>query len=118
MRLSVKFVSKQSSLNIQPQKDVTLLLQPINRWLNVSSSCLHMAHKLETCGSVSFNFGKGHLGVQKSIDRITSTFHCPGIAADVTLFYCSCDVCQKTTPMGRVTKVPLEVTFHLVSDLC
>ena len=29
MRLSVKFVSKQSSLTIQPQKDVTLL-QPIN----------------------------------------------------------------------------------------
>ena len=49
----------------------------------------------------------GHLGVQKTFDRITSSFHWPGILADVTRFCRSCDVCQRTIPKGRVTQVPL-----------
>ena len=49
----------------------------------------------------------GHLGAKKTVDRITSNFHWPGVVGDVTRFYRSCDVCQKTAPKGRTYKVPL-----------
>ncbi|XP_069106410.1 uncharacterized protein [Argopecten irradians] len=49
----------------------------------------------------------GHLGVQKTIDRISTSFYWPGMTSDVTRYCQSCDICQKTTPKGRVTKVPL-----------
>ena len=49
----------------------------------------------------------GHLGSKKTVDRITSSFHWPGITSDVTRFCQSCDICQKTIPKGKVAKVPL-----------
>jgi len=49
----------------------------------------------------------GHLGSKKTLDRITSSFHWPGVSRDVTKFCASCDICQKTVPRGSVTKVPL-----------
>ncbi|XP_069119292.1 uncharacterized protein [Argopecten irradians] len=49
----------------------------------------------------------GHLGVQKTIDRISTSFYWPGMTSDVTRYCRSCDICQKSTPKGRVTKVPL-----------
>ena len=49
----------------------------------------------------------GHLGAKKTVDRITSNFHWPGIVADVTRFCRSCDICQKTAPKGCTYKVPL-----------
>ena len=49
----------------------------------------------------------GHLAMKKTLDRITSNFHWPGISCDVTRYCRSCDVCQKTVPKGRATKVPL-----------
>ncbi|PIK37646.1 hypothetical protein BSL78_25517 [Apostichopus japonicus] len=36
-----------------------------------------------------------------------SDFTWPGMQADVTRYCQSCDVCQRTLPKGRVTKVPL-----------
>ena len=52
----------------------------------------------------------GHMGVKKTTDRITSNFHWPGLDKDVQRFCQSCDICQKTIPKGRVTKVPLGET--------
>ena len=49
----------------------------------------------------------GHLGYQKSLERITKVFFWPGIGADVKRFCYSCDICQRTVPKGRVVKVPL-----------
>lgn len=49
----------------------------------------------------------GHLGSKKTLDRISTSFHWPGIGSDVTRFCRSCDACQKTIQKGRVTKVPL-----------
>ncbi len=49
----------------------------------------------------------GHLGIHKTVDRITSSFHWIGVVSDVTRFCRSCDVCQRTIPKGRVSKVPL-----------
>ncbi|PIK56474.1 hypothetical protein BSL78_06637 [Apostichopus japonicus] len=49
----------------------------------------------------------GHLGVKKTKDKIMTNFIWPGIQADITRYCQSCDVCQRTIPKGRVTKVPL-----------
>ena len=63
----------------------------------------------------------GHLAAKKTIDRITTSFHWPGITSDVTRYCRSCEICQKTVPKGKVTKVPLgempimDVPFHRVA---
>ncbi|XP_069108215.1 uncharacterized protein, partial [Argopecten irradians] len=49
----------------------------------------------------------GHLGAKKTMDRIRTEFFWPGMASDVTRFCRSCDVCQRTIPKGRISKVPL-----------
>ena len=49
----------------------------------------------------------GHLGAKKTVDRMTSNFHWPGVVADVTRFCRSCDICQKTAPKGCTCKAPL-----------
>ena len=59
---------------------------------------MHLAH--ETL------FG-GHQGAKKTSDKILSSFYWPGITSDVVRYCRSCDVCQRTVPKGRVTKVPL-----------
>ena len=50
----------------------------------------------------------GHMGVQKTLDRILTNFYWPGMQADVSRFCKSCDICQRTLPKGKVTKVPLD----------
>lgn len=63
----------------------------------------------------------GHLGVEKTKDRILEDFFWPGITADVKRFVASCDICQRTIPKGRVPRVPLgrtpviETPFHRVA---
>ena len=49
----------------------------------------------------------GHQGSKKTRDKIMSNFVWPGMQADITRHCQSCDVCQRTIPKGRVTKVPL-----------
>ena len=49
----------------------------------------------------------GHLGAKKTVDRITSNFHWPGVVSNVTRFCRSCDICQKTALKGRTCKVPV-----------
>ncbi|XP_013382645.1 uncharacterized protein LOC106153310 [Lingula anatina] len=63
----------------------------------------------------------GHLGVKKTSDRITSAFYWPGHISDISRYCKSCDVCQRTTPRGKVTKVPMgempliDVPFHRIA---
>jgi len=40
----------------------------------------------------------GHLGARKTADRITSSFHWPGVISDVTRFCRSCDIIQAPVP--------------------
>ena len=49
----------------------------------------------------------GHLAVGKTADRIMSSFYWPGAMADIRRFCASCDICQRTAPKGRTSKVPL-----------
>ena len=49
----------------------------------------------------------GHLGIQQTLDRVMSSFYWPCLQSEVNLFCRSCDLCQKTTPKGRVPHVPL-----------
>ena len=59
--------------------------------------------KLAHCGLLA-----GHLGVSKTFDRISSSFYWLGMHGDISRFCQSCDTCQKTIPIGKVKKVPLE----------
>ena len=49
----------------------------------------------------------GHLGKQKTLDRIQADFYWPGICGDVTRHCLSCDICQRTLSKGRVGRAPL-----------
>ncbi|XP_071491677.1 uncharacterized protein [Diadema antillarum] len=70
-------------------------------------SVLHLAHDMPLAG---------HLQTRKTLDRVMSQFYWPGIQSDVKRYCASCDACQRTTPKGRVGKVPL-VTPQLI-DTC
>jgi hypothetical protein len=49
----------------------------------------------------------GHLATKKTLERIWSTFYWPGMCAEIQRYCRSCDRCQKVTPRGKVSKVPL-----------
>ncbi|KAH3717167.1 hypothetical protein DPMN_059947 [Dreissena polymorpha] len=49
----------------------------------------------------------GHLGMQKTLDKVLSQFHWSGVMSDVKRFCTSCDTCQRMTSKGKVSKVPL-----------
>lgn len=49
----------------------------------------------------------GHLGVKKTIDRVTIEFYWPGVQADIRRFVTFCDICQRTTPKCKIPPVPL-----------
>lgn len=49
----------------------------------------------------------GHCGVRRTLSRILSQFFWPGVSADVRRYVHTCDICQKTTPKGRIPPVPL-----------
>ncbi len=44
----------------------------------------------------------GHMGIQRTKDRVLSHFYWPGVFGDVTRFCRSCDIGQRTVPKGRV----------------
>lgn len=62
---------------------------------------LHLAHE---------SILGGHQGSKRTADRVMSNFYWPGIQADIKRYCRSCDICQRTVPKGRVTKVPLGST--------
>ena len=49
----------------------------------------------------------GHQALKKTCSRVVSQFCWPGVHADVKRYCQSCDICQRTTPKGITTKVPL-----------
>lgn len=49
----------------------------------------------------------GHLGQQKTLDRIAQRFYWPGVYQEVVAYCKSCPTCQLTTRSHRATKVPL-----------
>ena len=50
----------------------------------------------------------GHMGIKRTREKILSQyFHLPRISGDVERYCMSCDICQKTFPKGKVSKVPL-----------
>ena len=44
------------------------------------------------------------MGGKKTLEGVTSDFHCPGVAGDVQRYVESCDVCQRTIPIGSNVK--------------
>ena len=50
----------------------------------------------------------GHFGHRKTELKIKRDFFWPGMTKDIRSFCRSCDKCQRMTPKGRVSKVPLE----------
>ena len=53
----------------------------------------------------------GHLGAEKTQERITQRFYLPGITKEVELYCSSCPVCQITAPMPHFHSplVPLPI---------
>ena len=49
----------------------------------------------------------GHQGSKKTSDKVLSNFFWPGVQSDIQRYCRSCDICQRTIPKGKVTKVPL-----------
>lgn len=50
----------------------------------------------------------GHMAAKRTLDRIWRHFYWPGMCSEIRRFCQSCDQCQRTTPKGRVKKVPLQ----------
>ncbi|XP_078000810.1 uncharacterized protein LOC144453400 [Glandiceps talaboti] len=96
-----KFVSRKGliyrefqSPNIDHGRVFTQLVVPLKFRQNV----LRLAHE---------SIVGGHLGSKKTRDKILTQFYWPGIDDDVMRCCRSCDICQKTSPKGKVSKVPL-----------
>lgn len=49
----------------------------------------------------------GHQGSTKTAKRVLTNFYWPGVQADIRRYCQLCDLCQRTSPKGRVSKVPL-----------
>ena len=49
----------------------------------------------------------GHLGSRRTLDRVQQDFYWPGINQDVRIYCRTCDACQRTTPKGKLTRVPV-----------
>ena len=59
---------------------------------------LHLAHSIPW---------SGHLGQQKTLDRLVSRFYWPGVYQEVIAYCKSCPTCQLTARTNRGTKAPL-----------
>ena len=54
------------------------------------------------------NILAGHMGINKTVDRVRSQFYWPGVHDDISRYVKSCDQCQRTVPKGRIPKAPLD----------
>ncbi|KAL3835979.1 hypothetical protein ACJMK2_021438 [Sinanodonta woodiana] len=74
------------------------------KYLQLVVSQIYTSHVLRLAHESSM---AGNLGMKITTDRVLGEFYWPGVNGDVQRFCRSCDVCQKTVPKGRNTKVPL-----------
>ena len=49
-----------------------------------------------------------HMGIYRTLVRVTSSFYWPGMTTDVRKFCKSCELCLKTSPKGRTPRAPLQ----------
>ena len=77
--------------------------RPVTKQLVVPQGRRHQVLKLAHESIMA-----GHMGVQKTTDRILGNFYWPGVHGDVIRFCRSCDICQRTVPKGRIPKATLE----------
>ena len=49
----------------------------------------------------------GHMGVQRTLDRIQQEFFWPRMGKEIREWVRTCDVCQRSAPPGWTTRVPL-----------
>lgn len=61
-------------------------------------SVLKLAHESQMAG---------HMSTRRTIDRVLKEFFWPGLHSDAKAYCRSCDICQRTVPKGRISKVPL-----------
>ena len=52
----------------------------------------------------------GHMGIRRTTDRVLSEFYWQGVCGDVSRYCRSCDICQKTVPKGKISRIPLGQT--------
>ena len=51
----------------------------------------------------------GHMGMQKTLDRVLNVFYWPGVGSDVKRHCRSCDRCQRTSLKGsQLGRVPVD----------
>ena len=50
----------------------------------------------------------GHLGEKRTLQRVYTQFHWPGVKGDVAEHVRSCDSCQRTSPKGRTPRFPMQ----------
>ena len=70
----------------------------------VVPTCLR--HKVMTLAHDSIL--AGHLATKKTSEKILTNFYWPNLWGDVARFCQSCDICQRSAPKGRTSKVPLD----------
>ena len=80
---------------VDPNKTFTQLVVPTKFRFSV----LKLAHE---------SIMAGHLGTKRTIDRVLSEFYWPGIQSATKRFCQSCDICQRTVPKDKITRVPLQ----------
>ena len=54
--------------------------------------------------------------MKKTVERVLTEFHRPGVQADIRSLFRSCDICQRTITKGREPEVPLG-QMPIISEL-
>ena len=75
-----------------------------NKFRQVVVPCEYRKHVLQIAHESILG---GHQGAKKTCEKVMTNFYWPGLGADIRRYCLSCDVCQRTVPKGRVTKIPL-----------
>ena len=75
-----------------------------NKFRQVVVQCEYRKHVLQVAYKSILG---GHQEAKKTCEKVMTNFYWPGLGADIRRYCLSCDVCQRTVPKGRVTKVPL-----------
>ena len=55
-----------------------------------------------------------HMGISRTLARVSSSFFWPNLTVDVRMFCRSCAICLKTSPKGRTPKAPLQIDKQVI----